>query len=297
MKTGELIVIYLSIGAPFGVAHFLNAGEGRRDSLSLLAAFVTGFLWPWSALRSALQLFRRSAVAGEKSAANNPAEENAQIFSEEINRAWRVFDETLSRAEETLSAAFHPHSAHLTETLACGFRRLRRKTEQHRRLAMALDEAANQSLDETTPEPRGVELCRLAGREGDDLDIAARCLSRRNLKKLRGRVEMSAQEIVHALAELRESLDSAQAGIKPGGVAQLNFSLQHLYSSAIELFSHLDDMPTVLRLSRLLNMQCARVRELSHPITPQLSEPIKASQTPVEIRHSTTASTTTLVRG
>src|SRR5437588_396514 len=54
------------------------------------------------------------------------------------------------------------------------------------------------------PTPRELELCRIAGRAGDDLLAAGRCVHRRNVTRLLAHRERSRSELVHALADVRD---------------------------------------------------------------------------------------------
>src|SRR5205085_9303349 len=57
--------------------------------------------------------------------------------------------------------------------------------------------------EDAAPAPRELELCRIAGRAGDDLLAAGRCVHRRNVTRLLAHRERARSELVHALADVR----------------------------------------------------------------------------------------------
>src|SRR5205814_10533968 len=58
--------------------------------------------------------------------------------------------------------------------------------------------------EDAAPAPRELELCRIAGRAGDDLLAAGRCVHRRNVTRLLAHRERARSELVHALADVRD---------------------------------------------------------------------------------------------
>ena len=57
------------------------------------------------------------------------------------------------------------------------------------------------------PDRREMELCRVAGRKGDDLLLAGLCIRRRNVARINAHLDRARTDLVHALAELREQVD------------------------------------------------------------------------------------------
>jgi hypothetical protein len=148
---------------------------------------------------------------------------------------------------------------------------------------------------EAAPTPREMELCRIAGRAGDDLLAAGRCVHRRNVTRLLAHRARARAELVHALAEVRElthkfdtpprlsrhaghedegragqaedegrakkNSDPAQASeaTPPGRASE---SLLRALARAVELLSLFDDGATAAGVARLLEAERTRLRRL-----------------------------------
>ncbi|HYY93717.1 MAG TPA: hypothetical protein VE713_04300, partial [Pyrinomonadaceae bacterium] len=145
------------------------------------------------------------------------------------------------------------------------------------------------------PTPRELELCRIAGRSGDDLLAAGRCVHRRNVTRLLAHLERARSELVHALADVRELAHKSDPSPRPsnsaerdddGGVKQVPDSEQtsdvlhweqtsealrsgrasgallRALARTIEMLSLFDDHATVVSVARLLEAERARLRRL-----------------------------------
>ncbi|MDQ3917519.1 MAG: hypothetical protein M3348_03505, partial [Acidobacteriota bacterium] len=143
------------------------------------------------------------------------------------------------------------------------------------------------------PTPRELELCRIAGRSGDDLLAAGRCVHRRNVTRLLAHLERARSELVHALADVRELAHRSDPSPRPstsaerdGGVKRIPDSEQtsdvlhreqtsealrsgrasgallRALARTIEMLSLFDDHATIVSVARLLEAERARLRRL-----------------------------------
>ncbi|HYP52156.1 MAG TPA: hypothetical protein VEQ42_01370, partial [Pyrinomonadaceae bacterium] len=186
----------------------------------------------------------------------------------------------LRRAEDLLEA-----------TYGAGDERARRVARAARECVeryAGLAQAAACADADAPPSARELELCRIAGRRGDDLLLAGRCLHRNNFTRLVAHRERARQELLHALAELRDAHPEAtgdalaagpqssrvdsegtRVGPESSRVASqrtlgesLSEALLQVFARAVELFSAFDDRRPALVVARLLDAECARLRRL-----------------------------------
>jgi hypothetical protein len=121
-----------------------------------------------------------------------------------------------------------------------------------------------------------MELCRIAGRGGDDLLVAGRCVHRRNVTRLVAHRGRASSELVHALAAVRESAhridppapasDSSEqlraAGARriPADPRRTSEALSRALSRVAELLSLFDERAALVSVARMLDAECARGR-------------------------------------
>lgn len=143
------------------------------------------------------------------------------------------------------------------ERAAC---QIRESVERYAGLALA----AIEINPDDAPGKREMELCRIAGRTGDDLLLAGLCIQRRNVARIKAHGERARAELVHLLAEVREIVDAAclNARLNPSSMATLSEAILKTYGRAIEMFSLLDDRGAAMSVARLLDVECARLRRL-----------------------------------
>jgi hypothetical protein len=146
------------------------------------------------------------------------------------------------------------------EELEQSIRSAREGTEKYVGLTLAL---AEMKLDDA-PAGREMELCRIAGREGEDLLLAGRCIHRRNVSRLVASHARARTELLHTLAAVREI-----NGDRLNTASPLTMAAQHLsvavlkfYGQAINLLSLLEDETAARATARLLDAECARLRKL-----------------------------------
>ncbi|MDQ3907258.1 MAG: hypothetical protein M3268_02825 [Acidobacteriota bacterium] len=258
MRLIELITIYLAAAAPVGVIAFLRlAAEDERRSQTVARdecrshaagrvarAAAAGLLFPFTLFSYALKLRRAGRDAGE--ADSHDAKIDAARRS--LLAAVRNFGD-LARALRDGRAAATADAAHA----------LTSHVERYAGLTLALDRSDPAGeLDD-----RETELARVAGRDGDDLETAGRCVRRRNISRLREQQSRSRIELLHALADLQDALD-LPAG--PRHAQSLAPALLRVYERAFSLFMLLEDERGAQTLTRLLDATRSRLyrRNESH---------------------------------
>ncbi len=247
MRLSELITIYLAAAAPVGVAYFLRQHTHTLHLMPLLRAVGCALLWP---VTLSAYLFTRQWPAQR----NDEAQHAAGLNEPRVATAERALVNTLHQVNDLLRDAY-------------GARGERARQAQHmthasieRFVGLALALPTTDTTD--TPTERELELYRVAGRKGDDLLIAGRCVHRRNVARLRVHHEQARDRLIHALAELLETVEhdlSAPAANAPQ-FTQLYWLLIRVFAQTIDLLSLLDDQAAALRVARLLDAACAWAR-------------------------------------
>jgi hypothetical protein len=112
-----------------------------------------------------------------------------------------------------------------------------------------------------------MELCRIAGRGGDDLLVAGRCVHRRNVTRLVAHRERASAELVHALAAVRESSHitrppaSCRAeDLRAADPRRISEALSRALSRVVELLSLFDERSALVSVARMLDAECVRAR-------------------------------------
>lgn len=250
MRLSEFIIIYLAAAAPFGVADFLHRHADVSHPRSILNATGAGLLWP-------LTLLARSLVQKKLS----PRGDDTATPDVSPSREIRVDD-----ARRALLSALYRIEDHAREnsssqraTLLWSVRQVITSVERY--VGLTLNGA--HTNEDATPSPRETELCRIAGRAGDDLFIAGRCHLRRNLAHLRTHQTQSRLELLHALAELREVCERTLTNANDASVTHPLFAALFVsYACSIDLLSLLEDERAAMTVARLLDAACARLRHI-----------------------------------
>ncbi|MFL6229692.1 MAG: hypothetical protein ACJ741_13045 [Pyrinomonadaceae bacterium] len=243
MRLIELITIYLAVAAPSGVVFFLRRPVHASRTRAVARAATAGLLFPVTLLAQVLSR-RNEATDAPHAAADESAEARAEVSQRALVAALHNYED---RARE----AHARHGAHAADAA----HNLLATVERYTGLTLALAHA--------TPEgelsERETELARVAGRGGDDLEIAGRCVRRRNVSRLREHQAQSRLELLHALAELQESFDTRAHGSDPAAAQHVHAALLRVYERAFDLFLHLEDARGVQSLTRLLDATRARL--------------------------------------
>ena len=263
MRFSEIITVYLAAGAPFCAEHFLKHGRGANPALTLLKATCAMLIWPLSLSLDLLAGRRRAEmleVSLEDAAMSRPLERVSQAKERLLSALYRI--------EELAREVSSPRPGLRLEQET---RAICESIEKY----VGLTLAASAADFNGPPDEREMELCRVAGRTGDDLLLAGRCLHRRNAAQLVSHQARSRTEILHALANVREfgSLDARAAS--PGqtlAARYLSVAVIKFYGHAINLLSLLEDESAAKGAARLLNAECARLRRLESDILPDAAE-------------------------
>ena len=252
MLLSELAVMYLAAAAPFGVARFLKDRHERRLSPRRLAtAAAHALAWPFAAR---LMLARRARLMLARGARSEDARGRDDSHSAHARRAEvvkRSAVNSLREAEDLLTGA---RGGALVEAERHAFFAAREAVERYAGLSLACAE----SDEREAPSAREMELCRIAGRAGDDLLLAGLCAHRRGVTRLLAHRLRARSELLHALAAARE----ISRNIHTDAARLYSAALLRALGRAIELMSLFDDREAVVAAARLLDAECARLRRL-----------------------------------
>lgn len=257
MRLSEFIMIYLATAAPFGVARFIQTHAPGQDARRALArAAFAAFIWPLTAF----SLFKHLREKTSRPDADEAAEEAR------VEEAKRALVNSLRVVEDIVDA---PH-APCDKAERHAFYAAREAIERHVGLTLA-----TRGVDASAaPTAREMELCRIAGRTGDDLLNAGRCVHRRNVTRLNAHRERARAELIHALAAARETAINHQPTPKDAAMrARVSEALIQAFARAIELLSMLEDRSAALHVARLLDAECAVFGQLKtegETFSPQL---------------------------
>lgn len=206
-------------------------------------------LWPVAAVAAVFLARKR------KGAEETERERAALGFEEKIEQATRRLLAMLFKVEEQ-ARALPGRQGRRSERVAIV---VRESVEKYVGLTLGSREASA----DAPPSESEMELSRLAGRTGDDLLLAGRCIHRRNVTRLLAHRERARADLLHALAELRElSADSSVPESNIMAARHASVAILRLYGHAVNLLSLLEDEDAARRVARLLDAECARLRRL-----------------------------------
>jgi hypothetical protein len=251
MRLIELITLYLAAAAPVGVACFLSRPAHARHTSQLLRAIVAALLWP-----AALCMHLLARQRGARSKHIATAELASKKWPDEtrVATAERALVATLHETDDLLRDAFGARAARPRQATTDA----RATLERFVGLALAL---AVETPDDA-PTARELELFRVAGRKGDDLLLAGRCLHRRNHARLQAHRDQARTDLVHALAELLETVehDLPTRPTPEQSFTKLYWLVIRAFAQAFDLLTLLDDQTAALSVARLLDAACAWAR-------------------------------------
>ncbi|HZI18363.1 MAG TPA: hypothetical protein VEY09_07180 [Pyrinomonadaceae bacterium] len=240
MRLSEFVIIYLAAAAPFGVAHVLRSrGRNTTRTRAYAKAMAAALAWPlWLALRAPRPARDECEGGGRPRALDDSL----------VRRAERETIVALRRAED----AFFVPGRTTDDEARHRFFAARECAERYAGLALACDGARA----EERPSEREMELCRIAGRGGDDLLLAGRCIHRRNVTRLLAHRERARAEFEAALVSLCSAAGASSPGPtgepRGGPVDALCAELAAALAGAATLFSALGDAEAAARARRLL---------------------------------------------
>src|SRR5947209_1982302 len=259
MFLSEFIIIYLATAAPFGVARFAGDRErGSRASRAFLKSVAASLAWPATMLLSLNRLASsRAGGATTNDEGHAPDEQSVERIRRAAVNALRVVEDSI------VSARGRGCEAERRALFAA-----RESVERYAGLALACASAR----EDAVPAPRELELCRIAGRAGDDLLVAGRCVHRRNVTRLFAHRERARTELVHALADAREAAHNANPTPRQTysseracgeDAKKISEALLLALSRAVELLSLFDEREAVVAVARLLDAECSHLRRIS----------------------------------
>jgi hypothetical protein len=250
MKLSEAITIYLAAGASFGAYDYLREQTPASRLHTWLKATRSAILWPLAAAK----ILRPRQRPDEDRSAGTINEQASAHFIMRIAEAKRKLLASLYRLIELMRVS----SGGGREKMERASRRVRELVEKYIELTMAATEAH----PDAPPTKREMELFRVAGRKGDDLLLAGRCLHRRNAARLVAHQARARTELLHALAEIREIEGCATAPLNVSAARHLSVETIRFYACACDLLSLVEDESAATCVARLLDAECARLRRL-----------------------------------
>jgi hypothetical protein len=258
MLLSDIFIIYLAAAAPFGVSRFLSEHAGGAGTLqALLRGAGAALSWPFAALP---RLLSRAASRRD---GETKTSEGRDLVEQRVERAKRAAVNALRAVEDSLEDA---RAIVVDETGRHALYAARESVERYAGLALA----AAQASPEARPTAREMELCRIAGRGGDDLLTAGRCVHRRNVTRLVAHRERASAELLQSLAAVctlaREAHATPRAlyseeQLRADDPARISEALPRALSRIAELLSLLDDRATAEGVTRLLDAERERVVE------------------------------------
>jgi hypothetical protein len=181
MHWTDLLIIYLSCGAPFGVYFFLQNRKKYDLSRLLLSSGAAGLFW----IAYAYLLWRKNIakrLTGREISSKNP----------EIS----LLEQQISMLQEQILQAFIELNA--KTPLKPGFFAFRDVLERYSGLTLAT------RAEETIAGESDFEVFRIAGRKKKELPLAGKCLARKNSMRLKSHQCNAREDFLKLLAKLGE---------------------------------------------------------------------------------------------
>lgn len=256
MRLVELITIYLASAAPVGVWFFLRLSPRARRSRRLTFASAAALLWP-------LVIFSHYLTRGKLSRGINMMTKNISLPADDSSRTNNragEFERGLLDALHGLEDAARDTCGEHAGPTADAARDACATVERFSGLTLA----AARSDSGGHPAESELELARVSGRSGRDLEAAGRCVHRRNVARLHAHRRNARVELLHALAELPDTFAPTLLA-RPSDFRasrRLYAALLPVYGRSIELLSFFDDSRGVQTLARLFDTSAARLRQL-----------------------------------
>jgi hypothetical protein len=182
------------------------------------------------------------------------AERAGAQFMEKVEQAHRSLLASLYQVTELTLSSSDVERAKV-ERASCA---VREATDKY----VGLTVAAAECNPAAQPSEREKELYRIAGRRGDDLLLAGRCIHRRNAVRLIAHQARSRTELLHALAEIREAGVSASLLKDAAHARHVSVGVVRFYGHALNLLSLLEDETGATSVARLMDAECLRLRRL-----------------------------------
>ncbi len=308
MRLSELTIIYFATAAPFGVASFLRQpARGTRRFKALSRAAGAALIWPVMALLLMLERAGASvALRDEGADAQDGAlderriEQSKRELTNALLEVEDVFDEDDEDGRGDGRSERRDDALNIVRGVGREARRFvmfsaRECVERYVGLALA----CAGTRQEADASERELELCRLAGSEGDDLLLAGRCIHRRNVSRLFAHRARARAELIHALAGVCEETGRLHTDTDESfnaAARRASESLLRALARAVELFSLLEDEEAARRVARLLDAECARLRRLEAGTVNEVSDDRRKGAQPCTTQAAHRAFATPLLR-
>lgn len=250
MRWSEPVTIYLAAGASFGVSRYLCAlslaKSRRRAAAEGLAAAL---LWPFAAAAILVKQLRHVSERDGR-------EEADSRVHARVEEAGRTLVISINNMLDVARAVRRTGTPSLEQTLYA----TRECAEQY----VGLAEIVADADEDAAPAAREGELARISGRRGEDLAIAARCVHRRNVSRLRAHYQRARARLLGKLAELRAEEDSSLSAerYETDERRKMTEARLEIYLRAADLFSLLEDERAVRSAAKLFDAECAGLRRL-----------------------------------
>lgn len=250
MRLSESITIYLAAGASFGVSRYLCAlGLNRNRARAAAEGLTAALLWPFVAAAILIKQVRHIREGDGR-------EEADARVRERVEDAKRMFIISINNVLECVRTSRTTGRTSLEQTLYA----LRESAEQY--VGLCLIEA--DADEDAVPAAREAELARISGRRGHDLRVAARCVHRRNVSRIKAHHRRERARLLRKLAEL-----GAGAGTPPlpeqdemDWRRKMTQARLELYLRAADLFSLLEDERAAQDTAQLIDAECSILRRL-----------------------------------
>ena len=254
MILSDIFIIYLAAAAPFGVSRFLSEQAGGAATLpALVSGAGAALAWPFTSLT------RLVGRASRRGGQTRRTPEGGDLVEQRVERAKRAAVNALRAVEDALEDA----CVIKDEAGRFALYAAREAVERYAGLALAAEGAS----PEAHPTAREMELCRIAGRGGDDLLTAGRCVHRRNVTRLLVHRWRAGAELLQALSAVRDLARESGASRRPvhfaeqlraGDAARISEALPRALARVAELPALLGDRATADAVARLLGAEPER---------------------------------------
>jgi len=256
MRLVELITVYLASAAPVGVWFFLRLSPRARRSQRLTFASAAALLWPLVIISHYLTRETWSRRINAMTKKYSHTANDSSLPRARADEFERGLLDALHGLEDAARDACGEHAGPTADAARNACATVERFT--------GLTLAAARADFGGEPAESELELARVSGRAGADLEAAGRCVHRRNVARLQAHRRNARVELLHALADLPDtfapSLLARPADFRAS--RRLYAALLPVYGRSIELLSLFDDSRCVQTLARLFDSSAARLRQL-----------------------------------
>ena len=260
MRVSEIITIYLAIGAPFGVYYFVQTGMRRNSFKVFFKSLAAIFMFPLFGFEP----FRRKFFGKQTRSTNLETNSNSEKLEQLQRRMCRDF---IAQSEFALPLQTNLITGHSSLSLF-DFREI---LERYIGLTLALNGSV---IDSGFTKPE-TEIFQIAGRTKEDLQLAARCLHRKNYQRLQVHQIQARRDFLRVL----ESFDEKNAVLTALDMAKI-LADDEMQKTLLNLFVKAETGQQNRETANVKQVSSVEVidvfeteRELWKPITSQL--PIK----------------------